>query len=254
MPSVMDARITTCAFYSSLDSFTLAQVNTVPDQVLNEQDNRFLLRVQFNILSSFALGTDMIGAQIVVPSLRPILLPRVEPIELGLTPGHLPNVMDGRTFPIVLQENENFEFQAAEAAVGPSEVYGVFNLIDGSIVPVPPQRQYVLRGTFTGTTVPNQWTPFSPDWDEELPQGKYGVIGGWVRSATGVAWRVNFEGSKFRPGGLCVAALGQHTWEGFFPGGMGLWGEFTNITMPQIDVLSGAVEIPDEIILFIIRR
>lgn len=254
MASVMEARMTTCAFFASIDSGVFTQVDTVSDQVLNEQDNRFLLRVQFNIIAGFAMGGDMTEARIVVPSLRPILLPRVEPFEAATVPGHLPNVMDNRSFPIVLQENENFEFQAAETAIGASDVYGVFNLLDGSIVPVPPQRQYVLRGTFTGSTVANQWSSFSPDWEEELPQGKYGVIGGWVQSGGGVAWRINFEGSKFRPGGLCVNSFGQHTWQGFFPGELGLWGEFTNITMPQIDILSTSAEVPTQIVLFIIRR
>ena len=113
----------------------------------------------------------------------------------------------------------------------------------GDSVPAPIAKEhFTMRFTGSSTLTADAWSTVSPTLDRSLPAGKYDIIGARLKTAGGIAFRVNIPGFNFRPGGICVQTdlandppIQRH-------GGLGVWGSFEQNLLPTFDVLSTSAD------------
>lgn len=140
--------------------------------------------------------------------------------------------------PRVLETDEsvNFLVNTDDAAV--QDHYAAIWLGDGPVQPVN-GKIFTIRCTATIQQVAGVWTAGQMTFSQKLPVEDYQVVGMRFSAATGIAARLIFPGSGFRPGVLnsgqnSIADVGR-----FRNGNMGVWGQFNLNAPPQLEVLAG---------------
>lgn len=242
-----------CAFNSSLAASTFAQVVAVTDQVLLVQNGNFIPQEDHGVLFAAAMSADLQRARISTAKLRTITTPWIRPIRSAAIPAAEPRVADYRANPLVLKGYEEIEIDAFQSNAGAQEVTALLGLAWGPQSAAPVGDIMTMRGTATTAAVADTWTTLAVSWQDNLPQGRYAVVGLEVQSANARAARMIIENQYPRPGSVSVTAIGDRQHEMFRKGGLGLWGVFTNIRMPIIEVFCNAADAAHEIYLDIIR-
>jgi hypothetical protein len=97
-----------------------------------------------------------------------------------------------------------------------------------------------MRATSTVTAVTGSWVLGAMTLENDLPAGRYAIVGAEVIGATAIAMRFRFAGGGYCPGVLCQQAAGEFFLDRFRHGNAGAFGEFDNSLPPQIDVLGTA--------------
>lgn len=232
------------AFYSSLAaSQTDLAISPVVDPALTTNNNGMLLPEPMRIGMAYASGLGVTQARFAVPSLRVVAQPRVHPVNKALYPvDDAPINRPGEQGARVLK-SETFQTQlTSDATAGPNDSY-----VLAWLYPQPRQRIggdiTTIRASSTVTAVTGSWVLGQMTMEQDLPSGKYAIVGADVLAATAVAMRFRFPGGGYCPGVLCQQAAGQFFLDTFRYGNCGVFGTFENSVIPQIDVLgtSGAV-------------
>lgn len=203
------------------------------------------------------IDTTVAGrARLVSPSLRRRSNYYIAPLNGQAAAAQEPNspqaIVDLRANPITLITGENLSVEtlATPAAVQDQSV--IVWLADGPIVPItgPIFSIRALSATVAGVNV---WTNVPIVFDEDIPRGRYQIVGLRPMSAGMVAARIVLVGAPNRPGALGVDLIGDIQSEIFRNGNMGVWGEFEDTDPPTIDVLSISADAAQEFILDLIQ-
>jgi hypothetical protein len=118
----------------------------------------------------------------------------------------------------------------------------------------PPGNVYTIRGTGVATLGATAWTNINPiTWQNTLPNGLYAVVGGAFQSATCLAGRVIFENTPYRPGAVGQQLITDWTNDIFRNGGLGVWGQFHNYAMPQVEFLASAADTAQTVFLDLVK-
>ena len=161
----------------------------------------------------------------------------ISSIGSGLTFGNPPQVTDKRSNPISLTEQEAVQNELYNNPGSAAYSYAFMNLSDGPVSPVVGGPIRTVRCTAAASLSAGQWASSSLTFPVSLRAGQYQCVGARVNSTNGVVFRLLFQGSPWRPGGIVVndeAEIGNDVQR---QGQMGLWGEFDSRTTPQIEVL-----------------
>lgn len=180
-------------------------------------------------------------ARLVAPSLLERARFQIVPFNGGAGGGVLPGtpqaVADLRQTPIQLVKGEALTAEIlSNPAVSQSQSVVVW-LADGPIAPVVGPA-FTVRATATTTLVVNSWTNVSLTFDEDLPRGRYQVVGFRPESTGMIAGRLVFVGGGFRPGALGCDVGTDIQNPMFRMGGMGSYGEFEDVEPPTVDCLA----------------
>ena len=126
-----------------------------------------------------------------------------------------------------------FGFEEYVSSIGSALTFGnppqITQMVGG---PIRTVRCTAAAGLSAG-----QWASSALTFPVSLRAGQYQCVGARVNSTNGVVFRLLFQGSPWRPGGIVVndeAEIGNDIQR---QGQMGLWGEFDSRTTPQIEVL-----------------
>lgn len=243
-----------CAYFESIDNTANTEVNALQEAVLQRRNNRFYTTYELQVLAAFAASATLNRCRLVTPTNRQVTLPMLHPINVATLPASDPNVADIRKSPFNLRAHEDFSLEAtSDVAMGNENFHGLLVLAE-RLVPAPRGDIYVLRGTSTDTATANAWTTLSTvTYDDTLPPGTYALVGLVVQSTNAIAARVIFEGGWWRPGSVSITALGNRTHDMFYKGGLGDWGHFTHVTIPQIEVLCDMADASHVVYLELIR-
>lgn len=251
---------TTVAHIQSVDP---GGVYTPINAALGEQSVRSTLTQIFvpelNSLIAAAAGVEITVesfARYVSPSLRTLSRLEIEPFSSGSAAAVLPNaphpVVDFRLSPLAMVKDEvlTAEINSNPAAVQIQWVVGWF--ADGPIAPVT-GKIFSVRFTGATTLAISTWTNVPITLGEDLPRGRYQVVGLRGRSAGCVAARMVFVGGRWRPG-----VLGNTTQQGMhhemFRGGLlGVFGEFEDTDLPSVDFLSATADAAQDGIIDLIQ-
>lgn len=232
------------AFHEDIDpAGALVNIAGVPDTMLNVSgDNITIPGALPNIIGEACLIDDAsaAAARIQSPSLRIISNLDIEPIVsaasiFGSPPEGLMHPLNPT--PVVPDEFLEFLCNSDPALV---EVhYGLVWLADG---PQPPVNGniYTIRATASIIQAVPTWTPGNLTFGQDLPVGRYQVVGLRVRSSDAVAARLLFHGAAWRPGVPVVNAIADLDSRWFRYGRMGVLGEFDHNLPPQLEMLGGA--------------
>ena len=161
----------------------------------------------------------------------------ISSIATGLTFGNPPQITDKRANPIGLTQQEAIQNELYNNPGSAAYSYAFMNLSDGPVSPMVGGPIRTVRCTAASALAAGQWKSSALTFPVSLRAGSYQCVGARVNSANGVVFRLLFQGSPWRPGGIVVndeAEVGNDIQR---DGQMGVWGEFDSRTTPQIEIL-----------------
>ncbi len=232
---------TVIAWSQSIDNGgVFLPLDAVPDQHVRVAGDSIFVP-EYNVLVGAAAFVGSVGnlARLVAPSLRRINPYYIEPCEELLIPGNpaAHGVYPGIAVPLDAGEQIMAENNSNPAAVEQETILaflasGPLQSVNGAI--------RTVRANITLAQVAGQWTFSALDFIDELPIGRYSVVGGCVIAAGAVAWRLSFPGAWARPGGICAQVDDQVGLEIFRAGWLGAWGTFDQANPPNVEMLGSA--------------
>jgi len=235
------------AFYDSvLSSGTLQAITPVPDSTLTINGSLAYVPDKYNQVVGLLETTGGLAskpeARLQSPSLREMFYPAVtffETISNALKYEQFNNFGDS---PIQLVTNEGLEWYDNSGGNGSTAqaVYGLVWLADGKLAPSP-GKIYTMRATTAISAAAGAWVNGPLTFDQTLPVGVYDVVGMRVEATGAVGARLNFIGSSAvtRPGVAVSYNASTPDIQKFRRGNGGVFGEFSSITPPSLDLLGG---------------
>lgn len=235
---------TIVAFYESIDQAAAYQfINGVPDLTARVSGDDIQVPSLNQIIAVAAMVETAAAhrARLSAPSLRVLSNLQIAPLNGGaaaaVEPGSPQAVVDLRDSPLALapQEQLNAEILADPAAAQIQSV--IVWLADGPIVPAV-GRIFTVRATAVSALVAGTWSPTAINFDEDLPRGRYQIVGFWPISTGMIAARLSLVAHAWRPGAL-GNDLQEDIQNPMFRGGrMGVFGEFEDIEPPTVEALA----------------
>ncbi len=195
-----------------------------------------------NIVAVAAMiASGGVDARLVSPSLRRFVNHQIAPLN-RLTDGNVEPatrnlVQDLRANPIVLDALESLNGQADANPTAAADQSIVVWLSDGPVAPLAGGIMRTVRCTASITAVAGSWTNGTLSFDQDLPAGRYAVVGMRVQSNTIVVGRLVFVGGAYRPGVLGNDSYQHESLPLWRFGQMGVFGEFDSSAPPTIDLL-----------------
>lgn len=250
---------TLVGFYQSIDP---AGVYTPISAVLDQHvrvNGTDLFVPELNQLIAVAGGVETTVEsflRLTSPSLRAMARFQIEPYNgaaAGAVEPATPHVItDLRDNPLVLVPQETLN---AEVNSNPAAAQIQWALCWLADAPVQPAKGKIFSTIATGATalVAGTWTPVPITFDEDLPRGRYQLVGMRCRSAGCVAGRMVFIGGRWRPGCMGVDAQTDLENPMFRNGGLGVWGEFEDVDTPSVEVLSVSADAAEDFVFDLIQ-
>lgn len=190
------------------------------------------------------------------PSLRGRSRFQIEPYNSGAAAAVEPlsphRVVDLRTNPLKLTAQEALNAEVNSNPAAAQIQWCVVWFADG---PIAPAAGDIFSVVATGATalVASTWTNVPLTLDEDLPRGRYAIVGARFRSAGCVAGRIVTIGGRWRPGALGVDAQDDLEHPMFRLGGLGVWAEFEDVDSPSADFLSVSADAAEDVTLDLIQ-
>ena len=128
---------------------------------------------------------------------------------------------------------------------GTAHTYALIWLADGAITPVKGSI-FTVKATGSTTLTANAWTPVPITFDQDLPAGRYAVVGFRAKSANIIGARLIFVGGTWRPGVIGVRSYNVDYDNVFRYGNFGVFGEFEFDQPPQVEVLADTADTSEE--------
>jgi hypothetical protein len=227
------------AVYTKLDTAATANedIPAVTDNVFTVQNGHYIAQQDMNLLSAYARDAGITNARIFTPQLLKVGVPSVSPVNANAAPITLPPMTYFPPAKLRIPAIDEIAFQISNGGAGGVRAVGVIWLatMDHNYN-VPPGDSFTLRATVTITGTLAAWASGPLVFDQTLPAGTYQVVGLNVVGATTEVARLVFMGGGYRPGVLCMPAVGNYNWEFFRFGNSGLLGTFVSTAQPQLEV------------------
>ena len=185
------------------------------------------------------------------PSMLKVGYPQIVP--MGALAGD-----DDPNFQVLLDRPINFpnnEVVGVDAIAASGASQRAFSLLffAKDIAPLPPGDAFWIRGEASTSTTANAWTTLDLNWDVTLPEGTWAIIGFVHVCSTGVAARLVFPGSSYRPGTLTVGTTSERTHAAFLEGKFGVFGQFAAFAPPSVEALTSAAATDHQVFIRVVR-
>jgi hypothetical protein len=213
----------------------------------------FVPQTNMNVVFAAGMNSALNLIQVQTATLRQVTNPYLKPLILALIPGNSRNIADYRQRPLVLKALEEIAMFATLSAAGPTRTTILAALTPTGIPPAPNGMVYTLRGTSATAAVANAWTTIAMTWENNLPAGRYSIVGMRHESANGQGARMVIENLFWRPGCISSNADTDQIHEMFLKGNLGEFGQFAHNRMPTIEVLANGADAAHEVFLDIVR-
>jgi hypothetical protein len=242
----------TSAFSSSIaNSGALLQLTEIPDSILPASGSGLLSSRLSYLMALAGVGVNMTRGQFLAPSLRDYGNIDLLPINIGAVFESPPRVDDFSRKMIPLATPEEWDAFAAQNHATASQIESMFLWSsDGNIDPFPPKKIVQIRFTAAVTLTANKWSQVQPVLAQPLVAGQYALVGMRCLSAGLLAFRVvpsgSSTGNNFRPGGIGVQTEDQLDHSFQRKGGWGKWLDFTNTSVPFLELFSLSADTSEE--------
>lgn len=251
--------LTTVAWYQSVDpAGVTVQLNAVADQSVRVSGADIYCPplTQCVALAGGAESTVAPFMRFSSPSQRRKTSTYISPLNVGsaaaVEPGTPHAVADFRYNPIPLVQGEQLNMELNSNPAAAQIQWGVAWLADGPIEQVK-SPSFTVRGTATATLVAGTWSNSAITLTEDLPRGRYQVVGMHAISAGLIAARLVFIGGVYRPGCLASDAISDAASPIFRTGSLGVLGEFEDTDQPTVDFLSVSADTSEEVYLDLVQ-
>jgi len=234
----------TSAYQASIaNDGNLHQLTSIPDSILPTSGLGLLSNAFAYIMGVFYVGTSLVRGQFQAPSLRDYGNLDTQPVNIGTVVESPPRLDDFSMKMIPAAVTEEWDMFAAQNNAMNSETEtAILFSSDGNIAPIPPRKIVQIHWSASITLVKNTWSLIQMTLAQPLASGMYALVGARCLSAGAIAFRFVPSGgvsaTTNRPGGVAVQAEDQLDWPRQRRGGWGTWLQFTNTTVPQIEVFS----------------
>lgn len=241
------------AFQGSVaQNASLANVPLVTDTVFSNTSGGYLPPTNFKALVGYGRIDSGSIARLDTPNLRIPVYPYLANLDLASDPPNLPPVNDwGDSGPTVLQ-NDQLNFVVSRAGAGAATCEGLFWMGQRNPSPVYGDIR-TIRATASITRVANAWTEGSLTLQDQLPSGRYQIVGAAGFGTNLLAIRFIFPDQQLRPGVLCQQAIGEYGWMKFRYGNMGVFGSFYSTAVPTIQVLGYGANTSQTLLIDVIK-
>lgn len=246
----------THAFFSNFDGANADTfLNAVPDATTFTQGT--VLRVppgRANLLAEFmsTVSATRNFARVETPSIRPLSNQYILPLSNLVAALAQTLIQFHPMSPRELQVAEQMQFLVNTDDAVAQDHFGVVWLGDGPIAPIN-GRIFTTRATTAIAQAAGIWVSGPITFQEQLPVTDFQVVGMRVGASDGIAARLIFSDSEFRPGALVMSAnTSQEPDNRFRYGNMGVWGQFNVNQPPQLEILAG-VDTAQDVYLDLIR-
>jgi len=239
---------TLAAFYQSVDpAGGYVQLAAIADPVLTVNSPRIQVPT-LNDIIAIAAGVETTvvpSARLVAPSLLTMWREQISPVNGAAAAAVVPlsphRIMDLRDDPIVLVPSEQL---TAEINSNPAAAQLQWVLIwfaDGKPTPVS-GRIITARATVANALTAGAWSLNTLTFDEQLPRGRYSIVGLRGVSTSMVACRLVIPGYGWRPGCLGSLLVTDIANDMFRYGNMGELGQFEDVDNLQVETLANAAD------------
>lgn len=224
----------------------------VSDQNFPQRNNKWIFADDWWLYAVGIFSADVTQAQIYDATWNAISTPQIYPINLATNAPTNPQLMDLRSFPVKIPQNEEIDIQATNGNAMPADAFSVMWIGPTPTLPkLPPVTggqgmfgRVKIKFTITATLTKGLWTSDATiTVSGTLKGGTYCVVGAYIINTAATAYRINFNiaptanGTKLCPGGLVEDTYG------FVPLSYGLdWlgpmGYFNTYFLPTIALLA----------------
>ena len=209
-------------------------LGAVTDSVIPISNSLYLLPQDYYLWALYAGIPDATALRINMPSLLLPSLPYVDPLSLTALPANLPPIARFGDGGLPLMATESISLEASRGAVAAADSYALMWLF-----PRPPSRApgmvRTVRFTSAVTIAEGTWSQGNITLTATLQAGTYQVVGMQTYGANLLASRLIFSNAVLRPGCLAQGAQGEWNDDSLRRGNLGVWGTFTNTTVPVIE-------------------
>lgn len=228
------------AFTALIDNTANTVVTPLQDDILTIANNRFQMPFDCQLLLGCVMAATLNRARLNYAQLRAVTPEYLRPIEAAVIPSDLPSVAEfwDRPFNFPLAAQLALE-ATSDVAMGTERFTGLIWLSTG-IDPVPVGDVYWARFTSTTAAVANAWTSLAITLEQDLPPGRWWLVGSELQSTNAIAHRWILPGQVWRPGSLSITALGNQTHPAFYNRRLGIYGSFQSDLLPTCQVLANA--------------
>lgn len=203
--------------------------------------NGFVLQEDMMLIAALAGGVGMANPKLRSPKLNQFNPLMITPYALteGVASGLIRARWPYRPFTFRNQEEVTaFSDNSNAAAQAQIIVCDYSNSIDA----IPPGEELFLQFTSTTAAVANAWTLVQYALSQALPEGVYALISSELASTTGIYHRWTFWSQFYRPGFPSAESLANPQAVEVTDLYKGLAGQFSNVTLPNLEVLCSAAD------------
>lgn len=206
-------------------SGTNVSLAALTDPNFSTRNSHWIFTEDYYMMGVAGFGATLNGLQIYDATYNAINTPQVYPVNLSLNAPSNPQVEDLRSWPVMIPQNEEIDFQGGNSDSGAAaDTMSVFWIMPrGQIpgLPVPSggigsYGRVKAKFTVTCATTKGAWTADQTITITNLIKGgTYCLAGLYLVCTAATAFRVNFvraplyQGRKMQPGGLCEEAYGN---------------------------------------------
>lgn len=242
------------AYYATLtNGSTNAPVAAVSDSVLTlASTNFFLLPRPGKLEAIYSAGVSLTRARINTPSLRYVGLPYGGPVNATLAvPSPYNFTYWGEDGPAMPFGDQISVEHTLGGAAPEAEFSVVFFRFARREQPAGPTYNILFTGTITGVT--GAWANGAMTPDSTLPAGKYAITGMHAFGTNLVAARLIFPGTTWRPGVIANNANNGVPMRLFTDGTMGVYGTFSSVNVPNLEVFVIGANTAQTVFLELVR-
>ena len=223
-------------------------VTPLQDQIFNIQNNGYMFPQDRRLLCAYAGGVDITTMLVDSPTLSQNGNPAIYPLDTGALGGNLPAFYypfpNGMTFPA----RESIRMLATNANVAAQQAV-VMAFHTRQFRQAPPGPYKTIMATCTGAGGNLVWSsPLTLSLVSGLRRGRYVCVGLAADGTNLLGARLIFPDFVERPGCLCEVSSASYTDPYFRNGNIGVFGEFDNDNLPQLEAfgtgaLSGTIRV-----------
>lgn len=215
-------------------------ITAVSDPQLTQQNSHHLPNKDTLLLGAYVLETSVTRVRIETPKLRELYNPYIRPLERAAAPPNRANFASFEGYELNLRGGEEIVVKASNNLGAATEQCTVVLWIGDRPSSVGNAPIYTMRTTYSITGVANGFASGNLTFDQTLPSGSYDIVGMSVFGTNMVAGRLILPGYSHRPGVIGGADAGKFMGDHFRMGNMGVFGTFTNVALPQLEIFTSA--------------
>lgn len=233
----------TCAYSASVtNGLTNTALAALADNVFRiGPSNGFVLQEDMMLLSAVLAPVNMSAGRLNSPKFAQFNPIELIPLQAAAKTADGTLVAQWPYRPPTFRNQEEVTATVDTGGAAPG-VETIVTSFSNGVDAIPPGEELTIKFTSTTAAVANAWSLLTIALSQTLPEGRYAMLSSELFSTNGIAHRWTFWGQFYRPGFPSVNTRSDRQWPGTYDFRMGLAGQFSNVTLPNLEALCSAAD------------